>query len=201
MAVDEIGHLLAANRRFAEGRARADEAPPRLGLAVVTCMDARIDTFAALGLQVGELAFRVMGPLATAIETADREPFKFLKSRGINLGALEGKIDGQLKMTLPVSDKLQMTDVKTEGRIRLTDGRLKQAVGQGKPASSPEVQALATTFLGLISQFTRGDAEVEQGLATYWQQQANLPPAQKPPLPWGAPEQALLEEAVALQKK
>jgi len=54
VAVDEIGHLLAANRRFAEGRARADEAPPRLGLAVVTCMDARIDTFAALGLQVGE---------------------------------------------------------------------------------------------------------------------------------------------------
>jgi len=54
VAVDEIGHLLAANRRFAEGRARADEAPPRLGLAVVTCMDARIDIFAALGLQVGE---------------------------------------------------------------------------------------------------------------------------------------------------
>ena len=83
---------------------------------------------------------------------------------------------------------------------QLAEG-LKQAVAQGKPAASPEVQALATTFLGLIAQFTRGDAEVEQGLATYWQQQANLPAAQKPPLPWGAAEQALLEEAVALQKK
>ncbi len=83
---------------------------------------------------------------------------------------------------------------------QLAEG-LKQAVAQGKPAASPEVQALATTFLGLIAQFTRSDAEVEQGLATYWQQHANLPAAQKPPLPWGAAEQALLEQAVALQKK
>jgi hypothetical protein len=83
---------------------------------------------------------------------------------------------------------------------QLAEG-LKQAVAAGLPAASPEVQAMAATFLGLIAQFTRGDAEVEAGLATYWQQQANLPPAQQPPLPWGAPEQALLEEAVALQQK
>lgn len=83
---------------------------------------------------------------------------------------------------------------------QLAEG-LKQAVVQGKPAGSPEVQALAATFLGLIAQFTRNDADVEQGLTTYWQQAANLPAAQKPPLPWGAQEQALLEDAVALQKK
>jgi DNA-binding transcriptional MerR regulator len=83
---------------------------------------------------------------------------------------------------------------------QLAEG-LKQAVAQGKPAGSPEVQALATTFLGLIAQFTRNDADFEQGLTTYWQQAANLPAAQKPPLPWGAQEQALLEEAIALQKK
>ena len=83
---------------------------------------------------------------------------------------------------------------------QLAEG-LKLAVTQGKPAGSPEVQALATTFLGLIAQFTRGDAEVEQGLATYWKQQADLPAAQKPLLPWGPEEQALLEEAVALRKK
>jgi DNA-binding transcriptional MerR regulator len=78
---------------------------------------------------------------------------------------------------------------------------LKQAVAEGKPAASPEVQALAATFLGLIAQFTRGDAEVETGLANYWQQHAGLPPAQKMAMPWGTAEQALLEEAVALQKK
>jgi DNA-binding transcriptional MerR regulator len=83
---------------------------------------------------------------------------------------------------------------------QLAEG-LKQAVAQAKPAGSREVQALAVTFLDLIAQFTHGDAEVEAGLATYWQQQSNLPPAQQLPLPWGAEEQALLEEAVALRKK
>jgi DNA-binding transcriptional MerR regulator len=78
---------------------------------------------------------------------------------------------------------------------------LKQAVAQGKPAGSPEVQAIAATFLGLIGQFTRGDAEVEAGLANYWQRHANLPAAQQIGMPWGAAEQALLEEAVALQQK
>lgn len=47
--------ILAANRRFAE---RFDQgslpAPPRLRLAIVTCMDARIDPAAAFGLAPGD---------------------------------------------------------------------------------------------------------------------------------------------------
>jgi MerR family transcriptional regulator, thiopeptide resistance regulator len=77
---------------------------------------------------------------------------------------------------------------------------LEEAVAQGKAAAGPEVQALAATFLELIGQFTRGDAEVEAGLADYWQQQANLPAAQQMSMPWGAAEQALLEEAVAWRR-
>ncbi len=87
-----------------------------------------------------------------------------------------------------------------EQYVQLAAG-LQQAVAQGKPAKSPEVQALAAAFLGLIAQFTRGDAEVEAGLANYWQQHANLPAAQQISMPWGAAEQALLEAAVTLQQK
>ncbi len=79
---------------------------------------------------LGEVAFRLMGPLATVADIADREPFKLLKSRGVNLGAVEGKLDGQMKLTMPVSAALQLADVKVEGRMRVTDGRLKQALGQ-----------------------------------------------------------------------
>lgn len=79
---------------------------------------------------LGEVAFRLLGPLATAVDIADREPFKFLKSRGVSLGAIEGKLDGQMKLTMPVSAALQVADVKVEGRVRITDGRLKQAIGQ-----------------------------------------------------------------------
>src|SRR2546428_6363449 len=50
----EIAGLLAANRGYAAARAKLHDARPSRHLAVVTCMDARIDVFAALGLHLGE---------------------------------------------------------------------------------------------------------------------------------------------------
>jgi carbonic anhydrase len=54
--VTHIDDLLAANRIHARTRngAGVDDPRPRRRLAVVTCMDARIDVFAALGLGLGE---------------------------------------------------------------------------------------------------------------------------------------------------
>jgi len=54
MGVSEIDRLLAANDDYAAARASVADARPGRRLAVVTCMDARIDVFAALGLHLGE---------------------------------------------------------------------------------------------------------------------------------------------------
>ena len=78
---------------------------------------------------------------------------------------------------------------------------LQRAVAEGKSAGSAEAQKLAADFLQLIGQFTRGDVEVEKGLAGFWQSNANLPAQQQIPMPWGAAEQALLDEAIKLQRK
>ncbi len=50
----EIAELLQANRWYAAARANVADARPSRHLAVVTCMDARIDVFAVLGLHLGE---------------------------------------------------------------------------------------------------------------------------------------------------
>lgn len=50
----EISRLLAANEAYAAARAAVADPHPSRRLAVVTCMDARIDVFAALGLHLGE---------------------------------------------------------------------------------------------------------------------------------------------------
>jgi carbonic anhydrase len=50
----EIARLLAANDRYAAARAQLADPRPSRRLAVVTCMDARIDVFASLGLHLGE---------------------------------------------------------------------------------------------------------------------------------------------------
>jgi len=53
--VDTIDELLENNRRFAASLPAAHlDVKPRRRLAIVTCMDSRLDVFAALGLQHGE---------------------------------------------------------------------------------------------------------------------------------------------------
>lgn len=49
-----VERLLVANAGYAAARAQLSDAEPSQRLAVVTCMDARIDVFAALGLNLGE---------------------------------------------------------------------------------------------------------------------------------------------------
>ncbi len=50
-----IDGLLAANERYAEGFTKGSlPSPPALGLAVLTCMDARIDPMRVLGLEEGD---------------------------------------------------------------------------------------------------------------------------------------------------
>lgn len=52
---EPILKALSANRRYALRNDHPDlSAPPEEGLAVVTCMDARIDPLTAMGLQLGD---------------------------------------------------------------------------------------------------------------------------------------------------
>ena len=51
---EQLGRLLEANDRYAATRANVTSARPGRRLAVVTCMDARIDVFAVLGLHLGD---------------------------------------------------------------------------------------------------------------------------------------------------
>jgi carbonic anhydrase len=53
-AVTQIARLLDANQGYAAARAHVSDAKPSRRLAVLTCMDARIDVFAVLGLHLGE---------------------------------------------------------------------------------------------------------------------------------------------------
>ena len=52
--MSQIDELLAANAAHVDGYAVAGDGPPRRRLAVLTCMDARVDPLAALGLAVGD---------------------------------------------------------------------------------------------------------------------------------------------------
>lgn len=50
----EIARMLAANAGYAAARAQVDDPHPSRKVVVVTCMDARMDVFAILGLHLGD---------------------------------------------------------------------------------------------------------------------------------------------------
>jgi carbonic anhydrase len=52
--MSQITDLLAANEGYAAARANVEDRRPGRRLAILTCMDARIDVFAALGLHLGD---------------------------------------------------------------------------------------------------------------------------------------------------
>lgn len=52
--MSQVQRLLEANVAYAAARANVADARPSRHLAIVTCMDARIDVFAVLGLHLGE---------------------------------------------------------------------------------------------------------------------------------------------------
>jgi carbonic anhydrase len=52
--MSEIDELLRANLAYSAARADLSDARPSRRLAVITCMDARIDVFDAFGLRLGE---------------------------------------------------------------------------------------------------------------------------------------------------
>src|SRR5579875_3446499 len=54
VGVSDIDELLAGNAAYAPSHPGGLPAPPSRRVAVVTCMDARIDVYAALGLRPGE---------------------------------------------------------------------------------------------------------------------------------------------------
>jgi carbonic anhydrase len=52
--IDTVARLLAANEGYVASRAKTGSSRPVRRLAVVTCMDNRIDVYAALGLHIGD---------------------------------------------------------------------------------------------------------------------------------------------------
>lgn len=76
----------------------------------------------------GEIAFRVQGPLVAAVDFLEQERLG-IGQLGLPGDGLDGKIDGQFKIGLPLTSKLETSDIKIDGRVKITDGRAKQVIG------------------------------------------------------------------------
>jgi carbonic anhydrase len=137
--VTEIDRHLAANRGYAAARANVADPRPGQRLAVVTCMDARIDVFAALGLHLGEaLVVRNAGGRVTE---------DVLRSLALSTHVLG--VDSVIVMQ---HTKCGLAGVTDEELRRLTGAELGfHAIGDHAVALREDVEVLAATpYLPLL---------------------------------------------------
>lgn len=79
-------------------------------------------------MPMGDLTFRLIAPLAAALDVTSKMPDGPLS--GVELPPeVDGKIDGQLSVKLPLIETIQRQDVKVAGKVRVADLKAKPKTG------------------------------------------------------------------------
>jgi len=79
---------------------------------------------------------------------------------------------------------------------------LKSLMAAGKDPGSPEAQALAKQWQGLIYSFTQGDPDIATGLNQWWTNFQQLPDEEKPFTFFNSPEEgAYIQKALEIYKQ
>ncbi len=81
---------------------------------------------------IGEIVFGSESTLGMVLEVLERSPLTVLEEAGLPREGLEGKVDGQFKVTLPLLADLPASAIKVEGKARVSDGRAKALLGPYK---------------------------------------------------------------------
>jgi hypothetical protein len=89
--------------------------------------------FAASDLEkkapIGEVTFRSQGALVPLLEVLDQSPLKLLRANAISTEGVDGKVEGQVKLSFPLISDLLAADVAIEAKAKVTEGRVKQLGG------------------------------------------------------------------------
>lgn len=76
-----------------------------------------------------EITFKTLAPLVPVLEILDQSPLRLLRSNGITTDGIDGKVDGSVRLTLPLISDLDAKSIKIEAKAKLTDGKAKQLGG------------------------------------------------------------------------
>lgn len=126
----------------------------------------------------GQIALRTQGPLSLVNELFDRPPFRAAGEAALISEKLDGRIDGQVTLTLPLIEDLKAGDLRGEGRIKILDGRMKVGVGNYEVTS-----ANITIDVAHTSAEAKGELLVNGVVAKVgWQHVFGAPPDKQPPL-------------------
>jgi hypothetical protein len=128
--------------------------------------------------RTGVLALKGQGPLTMALDLLDQNTLRAMQEGGLTLAGIEGKLDGNVNVKLPLIPQLQPRDSIIEGKVRVTDGKLRNVFG------SYDAQGINLT-LDLSPAAAEARAEfLVKGVPAkaVWQRVFDAPADRQPPL-------------------
>jgi hypothetical protein len=78
---------------------------------------------------VGEIAFGAQTSLRDVLDVLERSPLTVMDEIGVPRDGIEGKFEGQFKVTLPLLADLPMSSIRLDGKAKIADGRAKGLFG------------------------------------------------------------------------
>jgi hypothetical protein len=127
---------------------------------------------------LAEISARAQAPLGAVLDLLDREPHALVRASGLALGGLDGKVEGQMRLSLPLGDTISTADMKVEGKARLTDGRAKAVFGPHDINGATITFDVTENAMDVRGDMLLGGVSVKLG----WQVLTGVPAAQQPPL-------------------
>ena len=130
--------------------------------------------------RTGRVAVRGQGPLSLALEMLEAEPLHLLQKNGIPLANIDGKVDSQLTISMPLGEQLEPSDVTVEGKTRISEGRL----GQGLLAPFEVHGANVAIDMTTTAAEAKADMLINVGVVARasWQHVFAAPKDKQPPL-------------------
>jgi AsmA-like protein len=126
----------------------------------------------------GQLALKAQGPLSLAVDMVQRQAPHILQNAGVAMAGSEGLIDGNVTVSIPLVPELQLRDVGLNGRVRIADAKVPQAVGKHDVQGVNLDVELAPGAFEAKGKFLVGNAP---GTLS-WQHVYGAPPEKQPPL-------------------
>lgn len=123
----------------------------------------------------GEIAFRLQAPVAAIAEIIDKDQ-ALQRGAGLSPAAIEGRTEGNVKLTFPLADNIQLSEVRLDGRLRVADLRVRNVMGFDVSGGTLNID------LGERAIDARGDILLRGVNAKVaWQYLLDAPPERQPP--------------------
>ena len=128
--------------------------------------------------RTGHLALKGQGPLAAALEMLDQDTLRSLQNAGLTLAGIDGKLETNVSVKLPLTPQLQPRDAVVEGRLRVSDGKVRNVLGSFDAQGVNLVVDMSATAAEAKAEFLIKGVPARAS----WQRVFGAPADKQPPL-------------------